>query len=124
MKKATTFLLAGLFGMQLFAQKNNNADINISPFGTVDKTELQMKECDFDEKASAVVLIDDGSLEYLDRNALELNRRIRIKILSKEGLEWADVHLSYRKGAQDISNIEAQTYNIDGNGNVTVAKVD
>ena len=124
MKKTTTFLLAGLFAMQLFAQKNKNIDENIPVFGNVDKATLQMKDCDFDEKASAEVILDDGALDYIFGNGLQLTRRIRIKILSKEGLDWANVHLTYQKKDEDISKIEAQTYNLDGNGNIIISKVE
>src|SRR5206468_2156078 len=115
MKKTATLLLAGLFAIQLFAQKNKNTDENMPAFGNVDKASLQMKECDFDEKAPAVVILDDGALDYIYGNGLQLTRRIRIKILSKEGLDWANVHLTYQKKDEDISKIEAQTYNLDGN---------
>ena len=108
------------------AQKGKNANPNLPAFGQVDKADLQMKDCDFENKAEAMVLLDDGVLQYINGVGLELNRRIRIKILSSKGLEWANVHLPYRTvgNSQFISGLEAQTYNVDGNGNMVVAKVD
>ena len=85
-----------------------------------------MKECDFDARAEAMVLLDDGLLEFIMPSGMELKRRVRIKILSNKGLDWANVHLSYISNGnlQNISGIEAQTYNLDANGNVVISKVD
>ena len=103
-------------------RKDNNPDL--PAFGKVEKADLEMKECDFDEKAEALVLVDEGELDYVD--GLELSRRIRVKILSDKGLDRADIHLSYisAKGEENITNIEAQTYNLDESGNVVVSKVE
>jgi len=119
------FLPVTLFvTISLAAQKNKNNNQDIPPFGKVDKTELEMKECDFDDKAEAVVLIDDAELDYIDD--VELTRRVRIKILSDKGLDRANIHLAYRseKNEQDIRGIEAQTYNLDASGNIVVTKVE
>lgn len=109
------------------AQKNKTADPNLPAFGQVEKADLQMKECDFDDKAEAMVILDDGELAYIPNIGMELNRRLRIKILNTKGLDWANVHLPYRietGGSQYISDIEAQTYNLDEAGNIVTTKVD
>lgn len=118
-------MLALVLALCVIAQKNKNKDPNLPAFGTVDKSELEMKQCDFDEKAEAMVLIDDGILEYGGTD-LDFKRRVRIKIFNNKGLDWANVHLQYRseRNEQTISGIEAQTYNLDANGNVVVTKVD
>jgi len=111
----TTLCLAG--------QKNKNTP-DIPSFGKIDKTELEMKECDFDKKAEAVVLLDDAELDFIDD--VEMTRRVRIKILSDKGLDRANIHLVYRseKNEQDIKGLEAQTYNLDAAGNIVVTKVE
>lgn len=83
-----------------------------------------MKECDFDKKAEAVVLIDDAELDFVD--GVEMTRRVRVKILSDKGLDQANIHLVYRseKNDQEIRGIEAQTYNLDAAGNIVVTKVE
>jgi len=83
-----------------------------------------MKECDFDKKAEAVVLLDDAELDFIDD--VEMTRRVRIKILSDKGLDRANIHLVYRseKNEQDIKGLEAQTYNLDAAGNIVVTKVE
>jgi Domain of Unknown Function with PDB structure (DUF3857)/Transglutaminase-like superfamily len=115
-----------LLTISLTAQKNKNTDPAIPEFGKVDKADLEMKQCDFDDKAEAMILLDDGQLEYVGGYGAEMKRRLRIKILSDKGLDWANVHLSYRseKNAQDIDKLEAQTYNLDASGNIVVTKVE
>ena len=125
MKKQAVLLSLLFISISLMAQKNKKGD-DIPAFGKVEKADLEMKECDFDPKAEAVVLLDDGQLDYLVQSGLELKRRVRIKILSDKGLEWANIHLSYKseRNAQDITNIEAQTYNLDPGGNIVVTKIE
>jgi hypothetical protein len=124
------FLLPLLFAaLTLSAQKNKkkNNQHELPDFGVVDKADLEMKECDFDKKAEAVVLIDDGKLNFLRGTGdLELKQRTRIKILSEKGLERANIHLTYHSFGNDesISGLEAQTYNLDAAGNVVITKVE
>jgi hypothetical protein len=123
MKKLVVILL--LFSTTIsLAQKNKNKEAELPAFGEISKAELEMKECDFDNKAEAVVLLDDGVLEF--SSDLELKRRLRIKILNSKGMEWANVHLRYRseKNAENISKLDAQTYNLDANGNIVISKVE
>lgn len=126
MKKISLLALMLAFSFHLPAQKNKEKNPNLPPFGTVEKAELEMKECDFDDKAEAMVLVDDASLEYLSGAGLEMKRRVRIKILNNKGLSWGDVRLKYRseKNLQDISGLEAQTYNLDAAGNVVTTKLE
>ena len=70
----------------LSAQKGKNKDNNIPAFGSVEKSELEMKECDFDKNAEAVVLFDNAELEELDD--LNLIHHIRIKILTNKGKDF------------------------------------
>lgn len=125
MPKLTALVIALTFSLSLLAQKNKNKDPNLPAFGEVEKADIEMKKCDFDDKAEAMVLIDDGVLEW-GGNDLDFKRRVRIKIFNNKGLDWANVHLSYRseKNSEDITGIEAQTYNLDASGNITVSKVD
>jgi hypothetical protein len=126
MKKQAVLITLLFFTISLMAQKNKKGDKDIPSFGKVEKSDLEMKECDFDDKAEAMVLLDEGQLDYLYTSGLELKRRVRIKILTDKGLDWANVHLTYRSegNAQDINNIEAQTYNLDASGNIVVSKVE
>ncbi|MEO6453241.1 MAG: DUF3857 domain-containing protein, partial [Ginsengibacter sp.] len=104
-------------------KKSKNKEIAIPAFGKVEKADLEIKECDFDDKAEALVLVDEGVLDGFN---IQLKKRIRIKILTDKGLDWANVHLPYKTdgNTQNISNLEAQTYNLDESGNVIVTKVE
>jgi hypothetical protein len=126
MRKLTVLVTTLTLSLQLLAQKNKNTNPDLPPFGTVDKADLEMKQCDFDDKAEAMVLIDDGSLEYVMGIGMELKRRIRIKIFNSKGLDWANVHLPFYSGkdGEDITSLDAQTYNLDGSGNIVITKVD
>ena len=126
MKKLTALVMLMTFSLIVIAQKKKEKNPNLPPFGTVEKADLETKQCDFDEKAEAMVLVDDGTLEYVDGVGFQLAPRVRIKIFNKKGLDWADVKLPYRseRNQQSVSGIEAQTYNLDGSNNVIVSKVD
>src|SRR5688572_4805384 len=126
MKKILALPCFMAFSVFLFAQKNKSADPNIPPFGTVSKEDIQMKNCEFDDKAEAMVLLDDGVMEFINGDGLQMKRRVRIKILNSKGLEWANVHLSYlsNKGAQNITGLEAQTYNLDASGNIVTTQLE
>jgi hypothetical protein len=121
--KNLLLLVALCATISLAAQKNKNKQ-DIPAFGKVEKTDLELKECDFDKSAEAVVLIDDAELDFVD--GFEMTRRVRVKILSDKGLDQANIHLTYRseKNEQDIRSIEAQTYNLDAAGNIVVTKLE
>ncbi|HUQ97374.1 MAG TPA: DUF3857 domain-containing protein [Chitinophagaceae bacterium] len=125
MRKTTTLAVTLVFSLCLSAQKTKT-DPNLPVYGLVEKADLELKACEFDEKAEALVLLDDGLLEYSSATGMELKRRVRIKILNTKGLDWANVHLSYRSdhNHQDIAGLEAQTYNLDAAGNMVVTKLD
>lgn len=138
MKKFLSAIVMLLFAVCLFAQKGKGkgkdkdkdaekaVEIPVPAFGKVDKADLEMKHCEFDEKAEAMVLLDDGELSFIPGSGMELKRTIRIKILSDKGLDWANVHLPYLSegNEEEITNIEAQTHNLDNNGNSIVSKVE
>jgi hypothetical protein len=75
------FLIACLaIALPSLAQKGSD----VPAFGKIEKADLEMKTCDFDEKAEAVVLFDVGEL-YCDlspvNSSMLLERHVRIKIL-------------------------------------------
>ena len=97
-------------------------------FGEVSIEELKMTRYEKDSSASAVVLCDFGesSISYSQSAGFSLNfeRTTRIKILKKDGLEWADFQIPlYDDGANDekVSGLKAVTYNLE-NGKIVAAK--
>jgi hypothetical protein len=98
-------------------------------FGKVDKSELLLKNCEFDKNAGALVLYESAKM-YFDINGgfpyAELQHFMRIKILTDKGLDDANIKLRYRSKSNEesIVNLLANTYNLDGAGNVSVTKLD
>ncbi|MBC7827179.1 MAG: DUF3857 and transglutaminase domain-containing protein [Chitinophagaceae bacterium] len=124
MRKTFSLAILFLLSLTLFAQKAKD----IPAFGKVEKTDLEMKECDFDKKAEALVLFDVAELSctFVGEEAyIELDRHIRIKILRDKGLDQANIHIRYlTTQRQNIRNLTAQTFNLDAAGNIVVSKLE
>lgn len=87
----------------------------IAKFGNCSIEELQLTNCSFDSIAEAEVLFDVGTLYFDDMLYISLERRIRVKVFSKAGLEQAEFQIPYLKGTQKISSLKGNTYNlVDG----------
>src|ERR1700752_4597140 len=126
--RSLPLLILLAFGMPSFAQQKATP-----AFGKVEKADLELKQCDFDKNAEAMVLFDVCEI-YCNLNlnsigdplSTQLERHVRIKILSDKGLNRADIHIPYYsyRNAERIKNLSAQTYNLDPSGNVVMSKVD
>ena len=119
------FVIFSIFSNHSFSQTKDS----IPAFGQIDKSELLLKECDFDKNAEALVLFDVENVVYKDYNYYvnaDLKRHVRIKILSNKGMDRANIKIPYMTDDKDDRIIleEAQTYNIDDKGNIVVSKVD
>jgi hypothetical protein len=90
-----------------------NAQRSKIKYGEVSVEELKMKVCDKDSTASAVVLFDYGELNLGD---FKYYRHTKIKILKKEGYDYANTSLPIF-GGEDISSLKAATYNLE-NGKI------
>jgi hypothetical protein len=122
MKALFLGLTASLLSCSLFAQK---APIK---FGNVPIEEIKMTAYDKDSSAAAVILADFGesTINYYSEKGFILNfeRITRIKILKKDGFDWADFSIPlYHEGSTDekMSGLKAVTYNLE-NGKVTESK--
>ena len=88
-------------------------------YGEITPWEINMKQCSFDQQASAVMLVSEAFCDHdEDYHLVTLNHK-RIKILSEKGIENGDVTISFqsKNDYEYIDNIEAMTINIDENGN-------
>ena len=94
---------------------SSNAQKAPVKFGKVDIEDLEMKVYEPDTSASAVVLCDYG---YFDSQNFQFIRLLRIKILKKEGLKWAD----YSFPSSENTNLRAKTFNLE-NGEVVDDKL-
>ena len=93
----------------------------VRQFGDVSLQELEMTEYKPDTSAEAVVLYDVGvsKFEEQDDYAFDIvfTRKTRVKILSKAGLEYAEVSIPFYREDQieeEVYDIEGYTYNLDG----------
>lgn len=95
-------------------------------WGQLSPEEKSLQVCAFDSEAVAIVLIDEAIADYDDERHLITHRRIRIKILKEQGIEYANVQIPYYAGNdfQSIDNIEATAFNFDGSGQQTVQEVE
>jgi hypothetical protein len=98
-------------------------------FGDVPMENLTMKSYPKDTSASAVVLADYGeSTIFYQQNvgfSLSFERIKRIKILKKDGLEWANLTIAlYKSGNTDekLTGLKGITYNLE-NGKVVESKL-
>jgi hypothetical protein len=84
MTKSLILITCMAIALPSLAQKGSD----VPAFGKIEKADLEMKTCDFDEKAEAVVLFDVGEL-YCDLSSIGssmlLERHVRIKILNDKG---------------------------------------
>ncbi|MGC1241110.1 MAG: DUF3857 domain-containing protein [Chryseosolibacter sp.] len=90
-------------------------------FGDVTKEELSMTSYDKDSSAAAVILADFGQSSVTYRQnigfTLDFERITRIKILTKDGLDWGNFTIPlFKRNADDekLSALKAVTYNLEG----------
>jgi len=116
-------LLSLLTPTLMYAQKD------LPDFGKIDKSDLEMKECDIDKDAAAYKLIDYGDVTYRSgRNIFQVvtEYRERIKILKDKGLDYAHVKIKFQSEDryEDITNVAGATYNLDNAGNIVTTKLE
>ena len=116
-----------IFVLFLFGFQQLNADNSKVKFGKVDPADIKMLVYEPDTSAKAVVLYDSGQT-YFDLGSGSLafrHERIqRIKILTKEGLEYGNFEIPiYGNGTESIAGIKGYTYNVE-NGDIVKIKLD
>jgi transglutaminase-like putative cysteine protease len=106
-----------------------NAQIKRFKFGDIDKSVLAMKETAIEKDAAAVVVFNTAKLYcYSFGNPFSTDYEAHkcIKILNSKGLKEADIkiYIPSSKSEGSIKKLRAQTYNLDDNGEMQIAKVD
>lgn len=100
-------------------------------FGKIDKASLEKEIYEKDTSASAVILADYGSTE-IEYNTTQkifyyiFKRHRRIKILKKDGYDWASHNVFLYHDNDDrekIAGIKGYSYNIE-NGKIVKSKLD
>jgi len=93
------------------------------PFGQFLLKEMDMKECNFDKSADAVILLNEAEAQYDERFRLITDHRIRIKVLKQKGVRHGDVTIGYDNG-EDIMNIDAVVVTPEANSGIITNTLD
>jgi hypothetical protein len=112
--------------MQLSAQNLTPAKVNrIQPFGKVDISDLELKTCDFESDANAMVLFEKGDIYYDHDFNIIVEYHKRTKIFNEHGKSNADVKINFEGGSklENISGLQAETINLT-DGKPQITKVD
>ena len=115
----------------VFLIQENSLSQTKMKFGKIDMAALKMTTYDHDTSASAVVLGDYGKSEIAyntTKGSFELiyERHRRIKILKKDGYDWADHSVSlYRDNSakEKIASLKGYSYNLV-NGKIEKSKLE
>ncbi|HMG90697.1 MAG TPA: DUF3857 and transglutaminase domain-containing protein [Chryseolinea sp.] len=118
-----------IFGLLLaLSFQTLNAQKSPIKFGEIPLEDLKMTRYDKDSSAAAVMLTDYGEA-YITASSIEsslqFERHVRIKILKKEGMEWANGSIALfhvGAGGEKVTNLKAATYNLE-NGKVVESRM-
>ena len=111
-------VISGLI-LCLFSHYYSHAQKSPIKFGEIPLADLKMTVYDRDSSASAVILTDYGEAYVViasNFTSLIFERHVRIKILKKEGLKWADASIPlYHVGSDEerVTKLKAATYNLE-----------
>lgn len=95
----------------------------MQPYGKVDQTDLEMKSCDFERDANAMVLFDYAAMD--GKAGLPVGRHTRIKIFNDFGKGYGNISLEYPiyNGGPGINDLKAETINFE-DGKVEITPLD
>ena len=115
--KTIILLLVFFISIKVYSQQELN-------WGKLTNAEIELTECDFDEGASAVILYKKGNLSFSD-GYVKTDIHIRIKILKKEGFDYATQKIDYISlfDIEKIKKLKAQTININEKGKIEKTRV-
>src|SRR6478672_10544046 len=115
-----------LFVCFLTLLQTANAQNQITEFGVFTGEEIDLKECEFDKDADAIVFFDQAKSSYNDMHNLVTERRVRLKILKERGIERGDIHLRYYHDGdfESISAIDATVLSFDNQNKEVWSKLD
>ncbi|WP_345953599.1 DUF3857 domain-containing protein [Mucilaginibacter sp. PAMB04168] len=123
MKKTFTALLVLFMGANTSQAQKYVSDI--MPYGKIDKADLELKSCDFEKDANAMVLFNKGDLYYDDNLNIVIQHHKRIKIFNEAGKKQADVRIEFYGGNrfEYITGMQGEIFNLV-DGKVEITKLD
>lgn len=124
MKKQLIFILLCIVCNQL-----TQAQDFIHEFGLYSSEEFKLQQYDKDPTAEAVVIYDIGESHFGRDNDgfyIIFNHKMKIKILTKAGLKWAEISIPFyeeNRKYEEVSELKGNTYNYE-NGQVRKSSLD
>ncbi|MGZ3754882.1 MAG: DUF3857 domain-containing protein [Mucilaginibacter sp.] len=123
MNKFFALCLISAFATSISAQTPVPQIPKTEEYGKVSQADLDLKTCDFEKDANAMVLFDKGNMS-LDGGALTMTRHVRMKIFSETGTGYGSIRLSYGTTIlPSLNDIEGETINQE-NGKVVITALD
>jgi hypothetical protein len=124
-KLLATLSVCFMVGTTCLAQKPTPAAQPTMPYGKIDQADLELKACDFEKDANAMVLFDKGDVYYDQDFAITMERHKRIKIFNDNGKSEANIRIEYYGGnrLENITGLQAETINLV-NGKPEITKLD
>jgi hypothetical protein len=104
-----------------------HASKNAEEFGFLNQSHLDLKKCEYDPEAEAVVVFDKAYTRFVNTDEgynIVTERTVRIKVLTDDGVKWGEIDIPFYMSNdvfEKISNIQAFSYNFDNTGLVKTA---
>ena len=93
-------------------------------FGDISPEEWALKNCEFDPEATAIYLFSKGEMRITYGRNYSFEIHEKIKILDKEGLEYAHLKIPLSKNFdENVSSFKGIVHKIDDQGMVTKIKI-
>jgi hypothetical protein len=122
MRKVFTLVTILLIAFAARAQTQPAPAPAITPYGKIDKADLEMTSCDFEKDANAEVLLDLGVMPSFSNYIID--RLTRIKIFNEKGKGEANIRIIYNGlNGIGIIDLQAETINLE-NGMVKITPLD
>ncbi len=107
-----------------------HAQDKLPSFGSIDKTDLEMKDCDFDPGAEAMILLDVGEVDFSYEGntgwVSETSYRMRIKVFKNAAVNRGQITMGYyaKDKMETVSNISGVSFNLDENGKIEESRLE
>ncbi len=93
----------------------NNLSSQVSKWGIMSDNEIQLKQCEFETDAPAIILFETGSMSFNTNSSGEnlfifQERHVRMKILSEKGIKYGRVEIPYYDFSKELNGEIVITY--------------
>ncbi|RYE29229.1 MAG: DUF3857 domain-containing protein [Sphingobacteriaceae bacterium] len=125
MIKIYTTVVSLLLLAQICSAQTAQPNVLVQAFGKINQADLDMKQCDFEKDANAMVLFDSANIFFDPDFRIVMERHKRIKIFNSKGADEANIRVEYYGGnkSESIYSVQAETIN-DNGGKQEFVKID